>query len=101
MPATPKFDFYEKVRVQSPDPSRSHLKGEVGVILGRVKTDDQESFLYAVSIDSSGQTWSLFEYELESTGQWAKREDYYDGSSVRIHVDHRGRGAVPPSEVRE
>ena len=101
MQATPKFDFYEKVRVQSSDPEKAHLNGEIGTILGRTETDDQKSFLYAVSIDSYRRTWALFEHELESTGQRAKREDYYDGSSVRIRVDERGRGTVVPSEGQE
>lgn len=101
MHATPKFDFYEKVLVQSSDPAKAHLHGEVGVILGRTETDDQKCFLYAVLIDSSGRTWSQFEYELESIARRAKRDECYDGSSVRIRVDHRGRGTVAPSEGQE
>lgn len=97
----PKFDFYEIVLVQSTDPKKSHLNGEIGTVLGLPEVDEQPPNLYAVTIDSLGRVWSLFENELESTGQWAKREDFYDGSSVRVCVDERGRGNVAPSEGQE
>lgn len=101
MQATPKFGYYEKVRVRSSDTGKSHLNGEIGAVLGLTTTSDQRSFLYAVSLDSSGRTWALFEDELESTGQWAEREDYFDGSTVRVRVDERGRGSLAPSESQE
>lgn len=102
MQRIPKFGFYEKVRVRGSDPAKSHLNGEVGAVLGRTDTEEHsDSFLYAVCIDSSGRTWSLFESELEPTGQWGKREDYETGYQVRIRVDERGRGTVIPPEAHE
>lgn len=98
MQATPKFGFYEIVRVQTRDPAKSHLNGEIGAVRGRTETEEhQVPFLYAVSIYSLGRTWSLFENELESTGEWAQREDHETGDSVRVRVDKKGRGtAIPP-----
>lgn len=99
MQVKPKFDFYEKVRICTSDPAKSHLKGEIGAVLGRTETEDHPApFLYGVCIDSLGRVWSFFENELAPTNQWAKREDYYDGSSVRVRVDERGRGEVVPRE---
>ena len=102
MKPVPKFGFYEMVKVQTPDPKKSHLNGEIGAVLGRTDTEDHpDPYLYGVSIDSLGRVWAFFESELEPTGQWARREDYYDGSSVRVQVDERGRGTVVPTEDKE
>jgi hypothetical protein len=102
MQAIPKFGFYEKVRVKTSDLAKSHLNGEVGAVLGRTETEEHpDPFLYAVSIDSLGRTWSLFESELEPTGQWAKREDYETGHRVRVRVDERGRGTKVPQDEGE
>lgn len=95
MKAIPKFNFYEKVRVKTLDLAKFHLNGEIGVVLGRTETEEHpEPFLYGVSINSVGQVWSLFESELESTGEWASPEEYYDGSSVRVQVDEHGLGSI-------
>jgi len=102
MQAKPRFGFYEKVRVKTSDPAKSHLNGEVGAVLGRTETEEHsDPFLYAVSIDSLGRTWSLFESELEPTGQWVKREDYETGHRVRVRVDEQGRGKIVPYDEEE
>jgi len=96
----PKFDFYEKVKVQTSDPLKSHLNGEIGTVLGCTETEEHQiPFLYGVLIDSLGRVWSLFENELEPTGQWGKPEDYKTGYSLRVRVDERGRGTIVPPEA--
>ncbi len=37
---------------------------------------------------------NLVENGLQPTGEFSKREDFYDGSSMRIQVDKSGRGKV-------
>jgi hypothetical protein len=102
MPANPKFDFYERVRVRTSNPTTSHLNGEIGTVIGRTETEDHpDPFYYAVDIDSSTVGWCFFESELESTGEWANPEDYFDGSWVRVRVDQRGRGTVVPPDDQE
>src|SRR5262249_17267278 len=97
--AIPKFDFFERVRVQTTDPAKAHLNGEMGMVLGRTQTENHpEPFLYAVTIDSCKDGWSLFENELEATGQWAQRQDYETGRRIRVHVDENGRGSIVPPE---
>lgn len=81
MQARPKFDFYDRVLVQTSDPVKSHLNGEIGTVLGRTETEGHpEPFLYAVDLDSFNHTWCFFEDELEPTGERANPKDYFDGS---------------------
>jgi hypothetical protein len=89
---TPRFDFYEVVQVASEAGPKISLKGQTGAVLGRAQSDDGMSWTYAVRIDSTGICWSFDEDELLPTGLKRKREDFYDGSSIRVIVDEKGRG---------
>jgi hypothetical protein len=51
--------------------------------MGRATDEVSGRTMYAVRLEN-GESWSLDEGELESTGQLLKREDFYDGTSVRI-----------------
>jgi hypothetical protein len=96
----PRFEFFEKVRVTATDAAKCHMNGRVGTVLGRTLTDDETSWLYAVSIELEENTWSLLEDELESTGEYSSRDEFYDGTSLRVRVDEKGRGtAVPKKEL--
>jgi hypothetical protein len=90
----PKFTFYEKVRVCTSDPKKFHLNGEIGVILGMAETEDENSWYYVLAIRSEKYCRCFYEHELEPTGEYAKREDFYDGTSIRVQVDERGRGSI-------
>ncbi len=94
MTITPRFTFYEKVRIHSIEPAKSHLDGEFGTILGRTLTEDNKTWLYAVWLDSEQMTWSFNESELEGTGEYGQREDLYDGSKLRVVVDDSGEGKI-------
>jgi hypothetical protein len=99
MSGPPKFDFYEEVRILSGDPKVARLVGQVGVVLGRTETEDRQTWCYAVQLTNERAGYCFFESELETTGNHFLREDFYDGTSVRVLVDNRGRGTiVPPSE---
>jgi hypothetical protein len=91
--ARPKFDFYEQVRVIAATSARRKLKGRTGYVLGR-SADSRGRWGYAVLIEDVGETWDFVEHQLRSTGEFAKRKDFYDGSSVRVRVGGDGTGRI-------
>ena len=89
----PRFQFYEIVRVASSDPELTEIHGERGAILG-VSENDNGTFGYAVFIYRDEICWDLAEGELEATGEFSRREEFYDGTSIRVRVDEQGRGWI-------
>ena len=81
------FAFYDEVIVEPAGSGLEEIAGEVGVVLGAA--EDGEHWSYAVSIYSSGVTWSVTESDLKSTGRKRKKEEFYDGTLIR--VSQRGR----------
>jgi len=81
------FEFFEVVRVEpsaeAPDEVQ-RLRGRVGAVLGRSAVEGQEPTSYAVDLDGVDDVWSLDAWDLVSTGQFRRREDYYDGTSIRV-----------------
>jgi hypothetical protein len=92
----PRFDFYEQVRISTTDVGKTHLNGRCGVVLGRTETERGDSWYYAVDVDEEVEGWCFYEQELEATGRRFAREDFYDGTSIRVHVDEHGRGEIDP-----
>jgi hypothetical protein len=80
----PRFGFYERVVVASADPAKAEIDSRIGAILGRA-CDDHGLWSYAVGMYHSGICWSCDENELRSTGDFDRRESFYDGSSIRIN----------------
>jgi hypothetical protein len=93
----PRFEFYEKVRVDSQAAEKAKASGAIGAVLGRVRTEDG-IWYYTVYIYSTETSWCFFEHELSPTGEHASRADFCDGSSVRVRVDEEGRGSIVPNE---
>ena len=62
------------------------IDGELGAIMGMSQEADGE-WGYAVHIYSLHESWSVGHRHLTSTGQMAKREDFYTGDRVRVSVD--------------
>jgi hypothetical protein len=89
----PRFRFYEKVRVDSQASEKAKVNGQIGAVLGRVETENG-AWYYTVYIYATETSWCFFEHELSPTGESASREDFYDGSSVRVEVDEKGRGSI-------
>ena len=81
-----KFGFYEKVRCVSDDPAKASIAGKLCAILGRARNDDG-SWGYAIHVYSEPICYHCSETELKSTGEFAKREDFYTGDSVRVSQD--------------
>lgn len=89
--AEPKFQFYEYVRVVSADPELAEIDGERGAILGRSE-DEDGGYGYAVLIARDGLCWSVAEADLQATGEFGTRADFYGDESIRVRVDADGRG---------
>jgi hypothetical protein len=94
MTPKPKLNFYDQVKIQSSNPANSALNGEIGVVLGMSPLPDAGGWTYAISIDSKKHAYMFDESELVATGVRFERSDFYDGASVRVRVDERGRGTV-------
>jgi len=93
----PKYGFYEKVRVDSQASEKASVNGQIGAVLGRVQTENG-IWYYTIYIYVTETSWCFFEHELSPTGEQASREDFYDGSSVRVRVDDEGRGNIVSDE---
>jgi hypothetical protein len=94
---TPRYAFYEKVRVTSQASDKARVNGQMGAVLGRAQTENG-TWYYTVHIYSTVTSWCFFEHELSPTGEQASREEFYDGSSVRVKVDEEGRGSIVSDE---
>jgi hypothetical protein len=91
--ADPRFTFYEIVRVRNTPKNRScRIAGLEGAIMGITPPDEIEEgqeLAYSVFIDAVDSSWALNESELEPTGRKARREDFHDGTSIRVSRDGR------------
>lgn len=90
-------DLFEVVLVR-PGTSDRDISSR-GTVLGRTRGDDDEEF-YAVFFDEVGETSMIARSDLEPTGERRRREDFYDGT--RIRVNDRGEliyGTVSPIPV--
>jgi len=92
----PRFEFYEKVRINSADRSKSHLNAKLAAVLGRTEAEDRKGWYYSAFVYSDGTVWCFFEEELEATGEHAQASDFVSGTSIRVTVDERGRGFIAP-----
>ena len=91
--ATSRFDFYERVRIATTDSAKSIINGESGAVLGKACGEDGQ-WTYAVLIYSLGRIWSCWEYELVTTGEFDRRENFETGQSIRVSQ----RGEVRPAD---
>src|SRR3990167_1407905 len=83
-----KFDFYEVVIIASTKPNLHKINGTKGVILGMAQNEKTGRWGYAISMyTDNGLCWHIMEEDLISTGEKAKKEDFYTGESVKIRVD--------------
>ncbi len=83
----PKFNFFEIVIAED-----KFLK-ITGFVIGKSQNEVGE-WHYAVFLFDKQESCGFEEYELESTGQFVKKEDYYSGESVKVIVHPDGRGEL-------
>jgi|GEM_PF-3029658 len=74
-------DFFEVVLVCPPADDRG--VGRHGTVLGRSRGDDGAES-YAVYFDDVGETSMIARSDLEPTGERRPREDFYDGTRIRV-----------------
>lgn len=91
MSSRSKFEFFEKVRIVTRSGTKQSVNGAIGAVLGKVQ-DEGGIWYYAVHVYGDNRGWDFVEDELEATGEFDKRESFYDGSSIRVRVDSKGRG---------
>lgn len=90
----PKFQFYEVVRIKSNSAELAEIHGEKGSILG-ISEHGEPEYEYGVFIDRDEVVWSVSEQDLEATGVFLHRADFYnDNVSIRVQVDEQGRGNI-------
>jgi hypothetical protein len=90
---SPKYEFYEKVRVVIHAPHTRTVSDELAAVVGRAQ-DECGAWFYGIYVYSTGAGWDVAENELRSTGEFDRRETFYANASVRVRVDEQGRGSV-------
>jgi hypothetical protein len=85
-----RFKFYEQVRISASRPGTESVVGELGAVFGI--SGDAGSWSYGVFVLRIEEVWCFDEAELEPTGVYFQRDDFYSGESVRIQVDANGYG---------
>jgi hypothetical protein len=81
------FEFYEVIEVVAGRPIIGVIVGRRGAVLGKAQNEETGAWSYSVSMLESGESWSLRENEIVSTGVHMTRRDFYDGSSVKVLSD--------------
>jgi hypothetical protein len=94
MDNTAKFQFYEKVLLPSTEGSVA-----TGFVMGRCQ-DDNRRWHYSVHVVGTATSCMYCEDDLVSTGEVGSREDFYDGSSIRVTVNGRGEGALATDKAK-
>jgi len=87
----PELEYFEVVRVEPRSDARPELealRGRVGAVLG-ISAEEGEPRAYAVCLDGMDGTWMIQASDLSSTGEVRQRQDYYDGTSLRVSVNGR------------
>ena len=79
------FDWYERVRVATPDPAKAGIDGKLGAVVGKAQADDG-SWSYGVFVYDEQVVWSCSEDELASTGEFDRRDSHYGGESIRVSL---------------
>lgn len=89
------------MRVCTSETGKADVNGRLGAVVGFTRTEDGTSWYYSVHIYYDDLGWCFYERELETVGEFARREDFYDGSAVRVRVDENQRGnLMPPTDER-
>jgi hypothetical protein len=99
MPSSPGFKFYEQVRIAPSKPQSQSVAGELGVIFGM--SGEPGAWTYGVFVLRIEEVWCFDEAELQTTGVFFHREDFYSGKSGRVRVDSSGRGKIVSREPND
>jgi len=89
-----KFDFFERVRIITDIKSKQRFRNTLGTVLAKGK-NKEGVWSYDVSVDKDkGYNWGFDEHELEATGNFITREDFYgtESSLIKVLVTPEGKG---------
>lgn len=95
-----KFEFYERVKILSAHPNLEEVSGEISAVLGKAENEEGK-FSYAVFVYRDEKCWSVREEDLESTGEFDKRETFFSGEKIKIRVDEKGRGSISSDQEEQ
>jgi hypothetical protein len=84
-----RFRFYERVRIISGRPSLGPVRGELAAVLGRAVEPPDEP-VYTVSVHATQTCWCVSESDLEPTGEFDRREAFYDDTQPTLRVSPGG-----------
>jgi hypothetical protein len=79
--AEDRFEWYERVRVATADPTKEAINGRLGAVLGKAQGDDSR-WSYGVFIYDLQRVWVCREDELATTGEFDR--SFYSDKSIRI-----------------
>jgi hypothetical protein len=79
--------YYEKVVVTQSDEFPEYI-GKTGVVLG-ISKDDSRVYDYALAFPGGHELVRFLPHQLQTTGEFADRRDFYDDND-RIRVVVRG-----------
>lgn len=91
-----KFTIYEIVRIVNPSKKHKNFEYLKGFVTG-MATDRNGMWSYGIDFLQNQFGWHdciCEEHELESTGEFVKKEDYYSGESIKVIVHPDGRGEL-------
>src|SRR4051794_21777343 len=90
----PRFQFYEIVKTKLDPALPKEVIGLEGAILGMAEETDG-IWGYAVHIYALDALYDIREPFLEPTGRSSSREEFYDGSVLKVLVDpETGEGKI-------
>ncbi|MDP1793155.1 MAG: Imm31 family immunity protein [Acidimicrobiales bacterium] len=86
---SPRFVHYEVVTVrETPATVEAAIAGKTGAVLGvSVPEIDGRPVSYALGGYDFDETIMVSEDELDSTGRFDRREDFYSGESIRVNQE--------------
>ena len=79
------FAFFEVVVIESSRPELRDVTGKHAVVLGMA--EEAGHWSYSVLIEPRGTCWSVDETDIKGTGEVRRREEFYDGSAIRVSRD--------------
>ena len=88
-----KFTLYEEVKVNSSKKNLEEINGKLAVIVSDPSTEPDDEYL-TVFVLKDEECWCVSKHDLDSTNRFYKHEDFYDGSSIKVKVDEKGRGEI-------
>lgn len=88
-----KLDFFEIVKINTTRNKEKKLNDMEGVVLA-IGEENGEIDGYDVYVFQKEATYGFYPDELVSTGKKIKKEDFYDGTSIKVKVNEDGSGEM-------